>query len=82
VRRLPVLGVVSGPKTYFGILCRLMTVRFSRMEGYEVDVLGAIEVLEMADPAAAEWWRHSTPHLLRRWRCFVFPASCCVPVEV
>jgi hypothetical protein len=76
-----VLGVVSGPKTYFGMLWRLLTFRFSHMEGYEVDVLAAIEVLERASPSAAEWWRQSTPYLLRRWKRFVFPANCCEQVE-
>ena len=47
-KKFPTLGVISGPKSYFGLLWRLITRRFTYLEGYEVNLLAAIAVLERA----------------------------------
>lgn len=74
-KQIPLAGVKSGPKTFWGMLWNQLTLRFARTEGYEVDVLAAIEVLEKANAAA--WWRQNTPHMMHKWRRFGFPVECC-----
>lgn len=43
--------------------------------------LPAIEVLEIAHPAAASSWRENAPHIVRARRFFIFPTECCERVE-
>jgi hypothetical protein len=76
-KQIPLAGVKSGPKTFWGMLWSQLTFQFARTEGYEVDVLAAIEVLEKTNPGAAAWWRQNTPHMMHKWRRFGFPAECC-----
>jgi hypothetical protein len=79
--RVPIAGVLSGPKSLLGMILNCFKFRRTFWDGYPVNVLAAIEVLEKADPKAAAWWRHHAPHLLSRWRRFVFPANCCQLLE-
>lgn len=80
-KRIPILGVATGPKGRLGMLWRLLSFRFSLMEGYEVNVIAAVDILANANPPAATWWRQNAPHLFEPWRRFVFPATCCEPTE-
>lgn len=80
-RRILIAGVKSGPKSFIQFLGYLLARRLSIRDGYEVDVLLAIEVLERSNPSAAEWWRQNTPHLLGRRKRFVFPTNCCERIE-
>jgi hypothetical protein len=42
------------------------------VDGYIVNVLEAIEVLEEASPEAAAWWRNNASHLVQPNRRFLF----------
>ena len=44
---------------------------------YIINARKAVDVLQQNDPAAAQWWRENTPHLLHGDRFFSFPANCC-----
>lgn len=44
---------------------------------YIVNARKAVDILQQSHPAAAQWWRTHTPHMLRDDRLFSFPASCC-----
>lgn len=81
-RRILVAGVKSGPKGFIEFLRHLLARRLFIREGYEVDVLPALEILEKSNPSAAEWWRQNAPHLLGRRKRFVFPTNCCERIEV
>ena len=70
-------GVLSGPRGVSGILVHLVTGNFQRQNGYKVNVLKAVAILERASPEAAHWWRTSAPHLMTPSRCFLFPEHVC-----
>ncbi|MFC5742086.1 hypothetical protein [Dyella tabacisoli] len=48
---------------------------------YAIDVLAAIDVLQRADPTAAQWWKANTPHLFHEGHLFAFSASCCIEIS-
>jgi len=52
-----------------------------RALGYVVDTSVAINLLESANPAAAEWWRVNTPHLFKSDTVLLFDEACCVVEE-
>ena len=52
-----------------GVLTRQ---RLPNRPGYTVRVLDALAVLERHSPAAAQWWRETTPYLIRPGKLFVF----------
>jgi hypothetical protein len=70
-------GVLSGPRTVWLSLLRLVLGRARRAEGFPVETVAAIAILERTAPDAAAWWRTNTPHLLKPRRYFVFDASAC-----
>ena len=76
-RKLPIAGVLTGPKNLFASLLRVFGGQRSFSTGYAVETRAAIDILEKADPRAAAWWRENAPHLLAPWRHFVFAAECC-----
>ena len=70
-------GVVSGPRSLWATLLRLVLGRLRRRAGFPVETTVAIAILERTAPDAAVWWRTNTPHLLKPRRYFVFEASAC-----
>jgi hypothetical protein len=70
-------GVLTGPKSFFAVVRDFLLGRLAESEGYVVDATTALEILSKHDPSAAEWWRNSAPHLLRRHRKLVFQAAVC-----
>jgi hypothetical protein len=69
--------VLSGPKSFFGQLLAILLGRYEVENGYAVDALKAVELLESANPQAAQWWRENAPHMLQPGRRFVFAAGVC-----
>ena len=76
-QQFPAFGVLSGPKNLLGTIWNLMLGRHLRYDGYAVATLDALLVLESHDPAAANWWRANTPHLLKPGARFIFEANVC-----
>jgi hypothetical protein len=76
-RAAPGFGVLTGPRSLFGQIWRLLTGRYILGLQYIVLVDDAIAVLEEASPLAASWWREHTPHLIGRGRIFGFAAEVC-----
>lgn len=74
-------GVLSGPRSCFGMLAMLVRGKYWRLGGYRVNALKAISVLEKASPEAAHWWRTNTPHMMKRSRMFLFHEHVCEVVE-
>jgi hypothetical protein len=58
------VGVLSGPKTFWKKVWGLMRGQTVRTRGYPVRTATAVELLSASAPAAADWWRENTPHLL------------------
>jgi hypothetical protein len=73
----PTDGVLSGPKSALAGLVGFLLGRYSRTSGFVVPVLGALQVLEVASPEAANWWRTNTPHLCKPSRRFMFRSHVC-----
>ena len=75
--RFPSIGVVTGPKTYFGGIAAFLTGRTSPAYGYAVDTRTAVDVLAAANPEAAHWWRANVPHLFKSGQALIFDAEVC-----
>ena len=78
-----VVGVLTGPHTYSQLLKRVLSLKYrtEKMEGFAVEVLQAIPILEKQAPIAALWWCQTLPHILRPGQVLIFPNSCCEIVE-
>ena len=73
--------VLSGPKSFLGVLATLLRGGYQQRSGFKVDVMQALEVLEIRSPDAAQWWRTNAPHLVKPSRCFVFSEHVCKVVQ-
>ena len=71
------VGVLSGPKSWFGILLATLFGQARRQDGYVVEASVAVNLLAVRAPEAAAWWRTNAAHVLVPGRCFVFAAACC-----
>jgi hypothetical protein len=65
LRNYPSVGVLSGPKTLWQHIWWSIRGRTTPARGYLVRTAIAIELLSASAPAAADWWRENTPHLLK-----------------
>lgn len=70
-------GVLSGPRSWFGELWRLVTNQTATGRGYAVVARTAVERLAEHAPEAAEWWRSNVGHMLDGKRLFVFDSDAC-----
>src|SRR5262245_51454079 len=71
-RHFRIFGVLSGPRTWIGIIGAWLAGKLQQQTGYAVESRVAIELLEMSSPEAAAWWKENTPHFLQPRRYFVF----------
>ena len=75
-------GVISGaPKSIWGLIFSVMTRRTQRLEGYVVDALEAVDLLEQQSPDAAAWWRANVPRLIQSGQHLIFNADVCQEVN-
>ena len=74
------VGVVSKPKTWFGLLFARLFGRTRRESGYVVDASRAIELLGVHAPEAAQWWRQHAPRAVAPGELFLFAAAVCQEV--
>ena len=77
LRKYPIGGVLSSPKSVLGELFFWFTGRYKREAGYMVDAQAAVSILAKVNPEAAEWWRVNTPRILKEGRHFLFQAPVC-----
>ena len=82
---IPVVGVLTGPRTCLQLLRLFITFKYRKrkMSGFLIEGARAISILEEKDAAAAMWWRKNASQVLRPGQTLVFPADCCdvVPNE-
>jgi hypothetical protein len=74
------VGVLDRPKSaqfLWDVICG----RVQATNGYMVETIRAVEILDTANAAAATWWRQNTPHLLRPKRYLLFPVEVCQFVD-
>ena len=70
-------GVLSGPRTFLGTFWSRLRGNSLRVDGYAVPILAALEVLGQSNPAAEQWWRDHTGHLIKPNGRLVFEAKAC-----
>jgi len=80
-RELPTGGVLTGPRTVFGQLLKLLTGRRRYAYGYVIDAPQALTLLVEHAPEAARWWRQHAAHCWEPGRRFLFPAEVCAEVS-
>ncbi len=71
------VGVLTGPRTWFGILLAMLTGRARRATGYVVDAKAALDLLAAHAPKAADWWRTHAPRFTEPGRYFLFAGEVC-----
>ena len=74
---LPGFGVLTGPKSLLGHLWARFFVTKSKVHGFVVDAIVAIDLLEEHDAEAANWWRENAAHMLDGRRYFLFDKAAC-----
>jgi hypothetical protein len=80
-RELPVGGVLTGPRSIFAQLLKLLTGERRYAWGYVIDAPQALTLLVEHAPQAARWWRQYAPHCWEPGRRFLFPAEVCADVS-
>jgi hypothetical protein len=66
-------GVLSGPQSLAAFCVALFRKGLPpKREGYIVNALDAVKILEVTHPEAAAWWRANVSHLMRPSRRFLF----------
>lgn len=79
VRRALTVGVLTGPKSFFGRLRDFFLGRLGTVDGYPVDSATAVAILAHHHPDAAAWWR--TVAKLRPGGRLMFHAHVCEPLD-
>ncbi|MDB5335295.1 MAG: hypothetical protein JWN70_914 [Planctomycetaceae bacterium] len=74
-------GVLTGPRSFIATLFALITGKLTKEVGFRVPVIAAVDVLSSKSPAAADWWRKHTPHLVRSGGYFIFHEHCAKIVD-
>lgn len=76
-RAIQTVGVLSHPKTWFGMLLARISGKTKQERGYIVDAQRAVEILAVHSPDAARWWRESAAHSLQPGQYFLFHSEVC-----
>jgi hypothetical protein len=74
------VGVVSKPKTRFGLFLARFFGRTQHETGYVVDASRAIELLSVHAPEAAQWWRQHAPRAVAPGELLLFATEACEEV--
>ena len=74
------VGVVSKPKTRFGLFLARLFGRTRRETGYVVDASRAVELLAAHAPEAAQWWLQHAPRAVAPGELFMFATEACQEV--
>lgn len=77
VRTIPTIGVLSCPKTWFGLAWARLSSKTEKQKGYIVDAHRAVEILAYHAPDAAKWWRENAASAIQPGRHFLFAAEVC-----
>jgi hypothetical protein len=75
------VGVLTGPRTWLGVLLAMLTGRAKRATGHVVDAKTALELLATHAPHAAVWWHTHAPRFLEPGRFFLLAVDVCEEVH-
>ena len=81
-QRILAQGVLSGPKTFWGLVLSLLFGWTKQQEGYAVDSVKAVDILNEKSPEAAAWWKKNVPHLIQSGKRLLFSLEVCEEVRV
>ena len=76
-RKFLAMGVLSLPHSVLAQWLAVFRGRAELIAGYAVEALPAVNILGLAHPEAATWWRENTPHLIAPRRYLVFHEEVC-----
>ena len=79
-RQYPVIGVLTGPRTFLGQCWAILRGKVDRIESYPVFSAEAVSLLGQSQPEAAAWWRSEVTRCTLPGRKFLFDAPACKPV--
>jgi hypothetical protein len=79
--RAETVGVISKPKTRFGLLVARLLGRTRLDHGYIIDAVHAIEVLHNQAPDAAAWWRQNAARAIAPGQLFMFVSDACEEID-
>lgn len=71
------VGVLTGPRSWWGYWWHRLTGRIGQHIGYEVVAAVAVDILRSQSPDAARWWQTHVAHLLDGQQCFLFDLPAC-----
>ena len=71
------VGVLTGPKSWFGQLFAILFARAQREDGYIVEARIAVDLLSGRSPEAANWWRQHASSFIAPGKYFLFAAEAC-----
>jgi hypothetical protein len=80
-RVVPTGGVLSGARSWLGMLLRRLTGQTPWQLGYVIDAPQALVLLAQKDPDAAMWWREHAPHCWQPGARFLFHAEVCAEIR-
>jgi hypothetical protein len=75
--KFPIIGVLSGPKTFFGTIIGFFCGQVKLETGYAVAADAAVEILSRNAPEAADWWRKNAARTIKPGKYFVFARDAC-----
>jgi hypothetical protein len=76
-RNLRTVGVLSGPKGFFGSFLARLGGQTKREAGCVVAADKAVEILSQNAPEAAAWWRQNAARSIAKGKYFMFAEDAC-----
>lgn len=71
------VGVLTGPRSWWGLIWHKLTGRTEQMTGFEVNAAAAVDIVAAQSPEAACWWRGHVAHMLDGQHSFLFDLPAC-----
>jgi hypothetical protein len=81
-RKFLAFGVLSMPRSWLAQWFAVACGRADRIGGYAIEAEPAVDILALASPQAAAWWRQTVPDLVGPKRYLVFHEHVCQVVDV
>ena len=72
------LGVLTAPRSFFGILAAWIFRRGELTNVFVVESVKALEILQAERPNAAEWWKQNAGQFFEQGHLFGFASESCV----
>jgi hypothetical protein len=81
-RKFLAFGVLSMPRSWLAQWFAVLRGRAEHIGGYAIEAAPAVDILALASPEAAAWWRANAPDLIGPRRYLVFHEHVCQVIDV